>query len=256
MSTNGSGPQREWVTFDDPTEEGRHWQFDVTFLTSRWHCIYGRGCQGVRTEPSPEMAEGCCSYGAHFDDAKDRDRVVAASKQLLSDEWQFLARGRRDGVIARTGHSWRTRLVDDACIFLNRPGFDRGPGCALHLLADRLGVHFAETKPEVCWQLPLRRADHVLDDGSVTSVVTEFGRSGWGGGGEDFAWWCTEDPLAFQGEEPVFRSLEVELRATCGDQVYEQLVTYLEQRLDSSTPPVMHPTSKPVRLRPTRRARR
>ena len=252
MSDKALDASREWVTFDDPAEEGRHWQFDVTFLTSRWRCIFGQGCQGVRTERAPELAEGCCSYGAHFDDAADRDRVVKAARQLEPDEWQFIARGRRDGVVARTGKSWRTRLVDDACIFLNRPGFSAGPGCALHLLADRLGVHFHETKPEICWQLPIRRADHVLEDGSVTSVVTEFSRASWGGGGEDFAWWCTEDPAAFDSPTPVFESLEAELRATCGDAVYEALAVYLWERLESSTPPVRHPTATPVRLGPTR----
>ena len=36
---------REWISFEDPTEE-RTWVFDVTFLLSRWECIFGRGCQG------------------------------------------------------------------------------------------------------------------------------------------------------------------------------------------------------------------
>ena len=66
---------------------------------------------------------------------------------------------------------WRTRLVDDACIFLNRPDFPAGPGCALHLHAH---AHRASTiqrvKPEVCWQLPLRRIDDEQDDGTVVST--------------------------------------------------------------------------------------
>ena len=45
---------REWVSFEDPDEE-RTWVFDVTFLTSNWTCIYGNGCQGVLTEPAPEL---------------------------------------------------------------------------------------------------------------------------------------------------------------------------------------------------------
>ena len=36
---------REWVSFDDPEEEGRRWQIDVTFLLSHWRCIFGDGCQ-------------------------------------------------------------------------------------------------------------------------------------------------------------------------------------------------------------------
>jgi hypothetical protein len=250
MGRNGAGPEREWVTFADPDDEGRSWQLDVTFLTSHWHCIFGCGCQGVRDVPSPERSEGCCSYGAHFADAKDRDRVVRVARRLTADEWQHRAEGRRGGVVASSGRgSWRTRRVAGACIFLNRPGFPAGPGCALHLLAERQGVHFSETKPEVCWQLPVRRVDSVNDDGTVTSTVGEFGRSGWGPGGQDFAWWCTEAPEAFTAGEPVYRTLEAELRKTCGDAVYERLAGYLDERLASTTPPVRHPAEVPVTLR-------
>ncbi|MEZ5168876.1 MAG: hypothetical protein R2695_21215 [Acidimicrobiales bacterium] len=35
----------EWVSFRDG--DGNTWQFDVTFLTSNYTCIYGRGCPGV-----------------------------------------------------------------------------------------------------------------------------------------------------------------------------------------------------------------
>ena len=41
---------REWVSFDDPEEDGRRWQIDVTFLLSHWRCIFGDGCQGVLDE--------------------------------------------------------------------------------------------------------------------------------------------------------------------------------------------------------------
>src|SRR5439155_1535600 len=68
----------EWVSFEDPEEE-RTWVFDVTFMLSHWGCIFGRGCQGVLTEPAPELVQGCCSYGAHFVDAADRRRVERAA---------------------------------------------------------------------------------------------------------------------------------------------------------------------------------
>lgn len=244
---------REWVTIDDPDEEGRRWQLDLTFLTSRWHCIYGAGCQGVLEQPAPGLAQGCCSHGAHFSDAGDRDRVVREARRLRPDEWQMLEVGRRRGVVARLGRrAWRTRRVDDACIFLNRPGFEAGPGCALHLLAQRTGRHYVETKPEVCWQLPLRRVDHDEDDGTVTSVVTEFDRAAWGDGGREFAWWCTEAPEAFTAGEPVYRTMETELRETVGDTVYEALVSYLARR-DGGSPFVAHPAESHVDLGATRR---
>ena len=55
----------EWLSFDLDDDT---YQFDVTFLTSPWTCIFGRGCPGVLTGPAPELEQGCCSYGAHFTD--------------------------------------------------------------------------------------------------------------------------------------------------------------------------------------------
>ena len=136
--------------------------------------------------------------------------------------------------------------MDDACVFLNRVGFEAGPGCALHLHALRTGQHHSEVKPEVCWQLPLRRLDEVQEDGSVISYLSEFGRDGWGEGGLDFGWWCTEAPEAFTGADPVYRSLEPELRLMLGDGVYDELAKYLDERVASRPAAVRHPSEVPV----------
>jgi hypothetical protein len=246
-------PVREWVTFDDPDDKGRRWQIDVTFLTSSWTCIFGCGCQGVLTEKAPELVQGCCSYGAHFSSRKDRNAVVKAAKELTDDEWQFAKQGRDKGIYAKAGkdegkQAWRTRLVDDACIFLNRPGFPNGPGCALHQHAMRTGKHHSDIKPEVCWQLPLRREDEEMEDGTVVSTLSEFGRDGWGDGGDDFAWWCTEAPEAFTGSEPVYRSMGPELRKMLGKKLYAQVIEYLEERSRARVPLVTHPTQTTVKL--------
>jgi hypothetical protein len=250
-----AAPVREWVTFDDPADEGRRWQVDVTFMLSHWNCLFGCGCQGVLTEPTPELVLGCCSYGAHFSDKKDRDRTVRLAKKLTREEWQFYDKGHRKGVVATLGkNSWRTRLADDSCIFLNRTDWPTGPGCALHLHAMNVGEHFADWKPEVCWQLPLRRIDREEDDGTVTSVLTEYARDGWGPGGDDFAWWCTEAPEAFTAGEAVYRTQEPELRRMIGDELYEQLASYLDRRRQVRDPaPAPHPAETPVKLGPTRR---
>src|SRR5512132_1273038 len=71
------GDLHEYVSFDSP-EEHRTYSFDVTFLTSPWHCIYGQGCQGVLTEAAPELEQGCCSYGAHFVDEDDANATLTA----------------------------------------------------------------------------------------------------------------------------------------------------------------------------------
>ena len=257
---NHAGPAREWVTFVDPVDEGRIWQIDVTFLLSNWQCIFGHGCQGIWTEPTPELVHGCCTYGAHFSDKADRNQVVKASKQLSADEWQFAKLGRKKGIFEKVeeeeedddedgGPEWKTRVVKDACIFLNRPDFAAGPGCALHLHALNTGHHFSDYKPEVCWQVPLRRIDDPQDDGTVISRLTECGREGWGEGGEDFAWWCTEAPEAFTGKQAVYESMSVELRKMLGKKLHKQVVAYLDGRRSAkSFPPVEHPASVPVTI--------
>lgn len=242
----GGGATREWVTFSDPGDPERRWQVDVTFLTSPWRCLFGCGCQGVLTAPAPELQHGCCSYGAHFTGEEDRDRVLAAAAMLRADEWELgarLERQKMDPVVRMRGGGWRTRLVGGACVFLNRPGFPAGAGCALHVLALRQAQHPATTKPDVCWQLPLRRIDRTEDDGTTTSVLTEFDRSGWGEGGAEFAWWCTEAPEAFTAAAPVYRSMETELRAMVGDGLYEQIAAYLESRVAF----VAHPAVRSAR---------
>jgi hypothetical protein len=125
----------------------------------------------------------------------------------------------------------------------------------LHHHAVRTGVHFSETKPTVCWQLPLRAWDREEEDGSITSVLSEFGRDGWGEGGQEFAWWCTEAPEAFTGGEPVYKSMEQELRRMLGDAIYEELAKYLDNRVAATAPPVQHPAEVPIELSPTRRSR-
>ncbi len=230
------------MSFEDPDEE-RTWVFDVSFLTSNWTCIYGNGCQGVLTEPAPELEHGCCSYGAHLVDKKDARRVEKVAATLGPDEWQFHKQGRK-GVITRTKDGELvTRVVKDACIFLNRPGFDKGPGCALHQVAVARGHNPMELKPEVCWQLPLRREDDVAEDGHVTSTLRQWDRRHWGEGGQQFAWWCTEAPDAFVGTKPVYEEMAAELTKMVGKKAYDMLVAHLAERREriGKGVPLPHP---------------
>jgi hypothetical protein len=238
---------REWVSFEDPDED-RTWVFDVTFLRSSWTCIFGRGCQGVLTGPVPELVQGCCSYGAHFTDDADVKRVKKIATTLTDEQWQFRKQGRARGTTKKGAEGVTvTRLVQDACIFLNRPGFAAGAGCALHLAALQKGDRPLDYKPEVCWQLPLRREDHEEDDGHVTSRIVEWQRRHWGDGGQEFHWWCTEAPEAFVGHEPVYRSMRDELVELVGKRVYARVVDYLDAREAQPVTFLPHPT---VRRRP------
>lgn len=222
----------EWVSFEDP-EEQRTWVFDLTFLMSNWSCIFANGCKGVLTEDFSEAQQGCCSYGAHFTGPDDIAHTKAMAERLTPAQWQFRDVGRAEGVIA-TGDDGETttRLVDDACVFLNRPGFEGdGPGCAFHHAAAASGQRHLDLMPEVCWQLPLRRTDETDDNGWVTSTVREWKRRDWGEGGADFHWWCTDSHEAFVGAVPVYQSLDAELTALVGEVPFGLLVDHLEQRV-------------------------
>ncbi len=227
----------EWVSFEDP-DEARTWVFDLTFLLSRWTCIFGRGCQGVLTGPAEDLVQGCCSYGAHFVDDEDEAAVAAAAARLTADQWQHRARGRRGGTVVTDEAGARvTRLIDGACIFLNRPGFSRGPGCALHVGALDAGERPLDWKPDVCWQLPLRRED-VVEGERVTSTVRQWERSDWGEGGAEFHWWCTDGPDAFVGHRPVYQELRDEIVEMVGEGPYLSIVSQLRERIgDAPTNP-------------------
>jgi len=232
------GP-RTWVEFAHPSQPDTRVRADLTWLRSRWTCVFARGCRGIdATRPD----DGCCTHGAHFADPGDERRVVAAARRLTSAQWQLRGVGRRAGVVeVDDSGERRTRVADGACVFLNRAGFAGPVGCALHALADEAGEHPLTTKPDVCWQLPLRREYrqvHRPDDTTYTEVsIAEFDRRGWGPGGHDLDWFCTGDPIAHVGGEPVVRSYRAELVALLGEHAYQVLLRLCED------PPVVHPAS-------------
>jgi hypothetical protein len=217
----------DWISFADPDED-RTWLFDATFLRSNWTCIYGRGCQGILDRPTPELSQGCCSLGAHFVDDDDRGRVEKAAARLTDQDWQYKSRA-NGSFFKKQGKDTMTRIVDGACIFLNRPGFPGGPGCALHVGAERAGDEPLTWKPDVCWQLPIRLEEHTDDHSHTTTMLREWKRRDWGEGGDDFAWWCTSTSDAFVGSKPVYRSLKAELIEMIGEQIYDMLVDHLRR---------------------------
>jgi len=225
----------EWFSFDDP-EEQRTWVVDLTFLRSNWACIYGSGCQGIHEDPAPHLQQGCCSHGAHFVDDDDISNVVAVAERLTPEQWEYRWLGK--GPSAKGSPAWltadgegslMTRTVDGACIFLNRPDFPGGAGCALHRHALETDQRPLDVKPAVCWQLPLRLVDHVDENGHVTSTLREWKRRDWGPAGDDFHWWCTDSDEAFVGSQPVYRSLADEIVEFIGAWAYDVIVQYLEQ---------------------------
>jgi hypothetical protein len=237
---------RDWVEFVDPADAEHLVRADLTWLLSRWTCIYGAGCHGVI---EGRADDGCCSHGAFWADDEDEQRVTAFAGQLKKKTWQYAEVGRRKGITEADEldgePARRTRTVDGACVFLNRPGFAGGEGCALHALALRIGRHPLETKPDVCWQLPVRRTQEWVDRPDETKVLVtslgEFDRRGWGPGGEDLHWWCTSSPDAHVGAEPLYLSYGPEIAALVGDDAYAELVRLCALRA-AGTPP-SHPAA-------------
>ncbi len=125
--------------------------------------------------------------------------------------------------VFRDADRLHTRVVDGACIFLNRPGFAGGAGCALHLAAINAAESPVEWKPSVCWQLPIRVDWESAEDGVEVATVRRWTRQDWGEQGEAMAWCCTEEPQAYVGERRVIDSLGDELEELVGSAVYVEL---------------------------------
>jgi hypothetical protein len=240
---------RAWVEFADPADATQVFRCDLTWLTSSYTCIFGRGCQGIYAS-SPDT--GCCTLGAHFSDKADERRVAAFVAQLTPLQWQFhpgRAVRRSDWVQVDDDGERKTLAIEvegqDGCVFHNRTDFHAGAGCALHTLALEQGRNPLETKPDVCWQLPIRRAFRTVerpDETSYTEVsIGEYERSGWGPGGHDLDWYCTGNTEAHVAPEPLYVTNEPELTELMGAAGYAELARHCEAHLRSRSLLAIHP---------------
>ena len=198
------------------------WRFDRAFLNSNWTCIWGRGCQGILPQPAAELSQGCCSIGAELDGEDEAHRISALADTLEPWGFEYHAMAAEVGVFKDDTHS-STRVVDGACIFLNRVGFSGGAGCALHLAALRSGESPIDFKPSVCWQLPIKVDWEPGENGTEVATVRGWTRGDWGPEGDTMAWCCTEGTQAYVGEHPVIDSMAEELEAIVGPAVYVEL---------------------------------
>ena len=138
-------------------------------------------------------------------------------------------------------------LIDcqSVCILHKRQDFSTGAGCALHSLALQQGRNPLETKPDVCWQLPLRRTFRNVklpDDSTYTEVtIGEYDRRGWGPGGHDLDWYCSGNTEAHVAPDPLYVTNEAELVELMGRAAYDELVTHCEQHLAARDRLAIHP---------------
>lgn len=248
---------REWFEFVHPEDPNHIFSIDLTWLESTWSCRFGTAeCKGI-DETRPAL--GCCIHGAYIADEEDRDTVFAAVKAMDPQFWQ-LRPAETDAFFAADDPTWlepwlewdeedtealdpdedegphiKTKVVDGACIFANRPGHPTGPGCALHQWAMAEGRDIVGSKPEVCWQVPFSREDawEERTDGQeiLRTTIGEYHRRQWGGGGEDFDWWCTAAPACHTGATPVWQSMKDELIGLIGEEPYGVVAKHCEKRM-------------------------
>ncbi len=244
LSKNEFAPNfaRDWVEFRNPDNSEEIFKCDITWLTSYWQCIYGNGCCGIDAD-KPDA--GCCSDGAYYTNKIDEERVLRSARKLTKSDWQFYDQARdkskKNLNISEIGldKDRKTRKINDSCIFLNRvgyeaPGYTGKFGCALHHLANKEGSHPLDTKPDICWQLPLRRSWEVRDEGEkeiTVVVIGEYERSAWGEGGADLDWYCTSNSDAHVGKVPVYQSSKIELIKMMGNAGYLELEKLCDSRM-------------------------
>lgn len=236
------GFPRSFVEFINPDDTSEVFRCDLTWLTSRWSCIFGAGCPGIYAD-APES--GCCTLGAHFSDENDVARVAGFVDKLDPTEWELHDVGHRDGWTERDQDGeLKTRVAHGACIFHNSRDFSGGYGCALHAHALSTGIEPHLTKPDVCWQLPLRREFREVDpgDGSTYTEISigEYTRAAWGPGGADLDWYCSSNTDAHVAAEPVYVGNRAELTALMGEAAFTELVGHCE-RFIAAGRPAPHP---------------
>ena len=221
----------DWLEVEDEVGEIT-WRVDAAFLNSNWMCIWDKGCAGIEREADVDRQLGCCSVGAQMLDEQEAMLISALAATLGPDRAQFAAEISASGALSDDAQN--TRLVEGACILLNRPGFPGGAGCALHGEAIANGESPIDWKPSVCWQLPLKVERTKSGDGSDLATLRGWQRGDWGPDGEAMAYCCTEPATsatyaadAYVSETPVHVSLRAELSALMGADVVDRLTAQL-----------------------------
>ena len=119
-------------------------------------------------------------------------------------------------------------------------------------LALREGVSPVQTKPDVCWQLPIRRTYEHVDRPDGTTVllvgIGEYDRRGWGPGGHDLNWYCSSNTEAHVAAEPVYVTERDGLVEMMGAAAYDVLVAGVRVRETAPAPRCRtSPGTRPIR---------
>jgi len=146
----------------------RLWFVDPEIFRRRYftHCLDCTFCH-----------DWCCQFGVDVD-RYHVDRILAHADSLEAylgiprDRW-FTGEVEPDPDVPG-GETWRTRVVDGACVFLNR----HGRGCRLHTFCLEHGIDHRDLKSVVDLLFPLTFEDGVLcpaleaEDGELVCLDT------------------------------------------------------------------------------------
>ncbi|HHU44747.1 MAG TPA: hypothetical protein GXZ46_03795 [Actinomycetales bacterium] len=255
---------REWFEFTNPDDPDHVITIDLTWLLSTYGCVFGtEACQAI---DFGNVDIGCCGHGAFLTDEDDRDRLVEMVRRMDADAgdapsesgwWQhrpeavtkwyrdieedldeplepWLVWDELDDEDGNPEPALKTKVVGAGCIFANRGDWPGGHGCAIHQWAVAHGVDHVKAKPDVCWQVPLRRLEdwETRPDGHeiLRTTITEYDRRGWGNGGEDFDWWCTGAPEAHDHADAIWKTHKSELVELIGEACYDILAEHCAAR--------------------------
>ncbi|HIW95357.1 MAG TPA: hypothetical protein H9867_02540 [Candidatus Corynebacterium gallistercoris] len=238
----------EWLEFVDPDDSEHIVSVDLTWLLSTYRCRFGTtACKGI---DASNPSAGCCVHGAFLTDEDDRAALRIIANQLEGWDnrpddlpalgtWEdnadseediepWLEWDELDNEDGEAEPALKTKVTGGSCIFAT------SVGCALHAYALDKDIPITVAKPEVCWQLPLRRTEEweTRPDGveMLHTRITEYTRRGWGDGGEEFDWYCTADPNCHAGDEPLWRTHEEELTELIGPAAYEVVAEHCRAR--------------------------
>lgn len=286
---------REWLEFLDPADSEHVIQVDLTWLLSTYRCRFGtEACLGIDANNPDVGCCSHGAFLTDADDRARLARVASQLSSdewqnrpaKLVEAWngeQLASENKEEegtdteanygyGETVGALEPWlewdelendegemepalKTVTVDGACIFANREGFAAGRGCALHSWALKNSEDVLQSKPEVCWQLPLRRLEdwETRPDGAeqLRTTITEYTRRGWGNGGEDFDWYCTTDPNCHTGTDALWRTHAEELTELIGEAAYDVVVQHCEKREQmaaamASAKPAIAPSGFPL----------
>lgn len=240
-------PVIDWLEFPSATDKEVQWNIHMPFMLSHWNCIFGRGCPGVifKDDSTHQPGKGCCFDGAYINTETEFKRIEGYVAQLTEEDLD----AENLAVIKEKGYAYhftqpgqedpddpdiinaKTRVYKGRCI-LSRSD---GGGCSLlHLAGRQTGkgannVPHTLTMPDVCWQLPIKR-EHVWNEELEREVITLYPWDADAWETDQMEWWCVNDSAAYTSKEPLYITMEQELRVLMGNTDYETLAVECERR--------------------------